>query len=586
MSPLNRAVGYVRVSTPAQAKEGESLAPQRGEVPARLVKRQARAYSYIRFSTPEQEKGDSFRRQTEWAQKWADDHGYILDDKLRLADKGLSAFHGIHRDRGALGEFYHLVEQGKIEPGSALLVESLDRLSREQVPDALILFLQNLINAGITVVTLADGMEYNRESINANFGQLIMSLVIMARAHDESKMKSFRGKEAWEQKRTAARNGRKLTAKCPAWLRPTDSGFEVIPEAALAINRIFEKRLAGKGTARITQEMNQNGDWKPAKGWRESYINKILHDNRALLGEFQPRSKGFPHGEPIPGYFPAIIKPGLFNRVQAAIRRNREESGNAGGRTGAINSLFAHLAKCAYCGGPLAYASHGKPPKGGRSYLVCDKARRGLGCKKSHIRYDKFEKLILTYCKGLDPAEILPDSDRVQTELSMLRNQLQALEEEIAQAGRKVTNLIDSLSETDSPEVAIPIKKRIGELQGRKSELEARREVLASQITKINETAQDTERQLQSIRELIDRMGELEGQERIDLRLNLRSQLRRLIAQINFLPDENQIGMIFRTGERRLLIMDGDKIRLLDIVPDALRVPTQLWKKPWRLNRS
>ena len=91
-----------------------------------------KAYSYIRFSTPEQEKGDSLRRQIEQSETYAQTHGLTLDDSLRLTDRGLSAFHGIHRTKGALGEFHRLVEQGEIEPGSVLLVESLDRLLRDK----------------------------------------------------------------------------------------------------------------------------------------------------------------------------------------------------------------------------------------------------------------------------------------------------------------------------------------------------------------------------------------------------------------------------------------------------------------------
>jgi hypothetical protein len=38
-----------------------------------------RAYSYIRFSTPEQAKGASLERQTAAAKAWADRHGIELD---------------------------------------------------------------------------------------------------------------------------------------------------------------------------------------------------------------------------------------------------------------------------------------------------------------------------------------------------------------------------------------------------------------------------------------------------------------------------------------------------------------------------
>jgi DNA invertase Pin-like site-specific DNA recombinase len=37
------------------------------------------AYSYLRFSTPEQMQGDSFRRQTEAAKVYAERHGLTLE---------------------------------------------------------------------------------------------------------------------------------------------------------------------------------------------------------------------------------------------------------------------------------------------------------------------------------------------------------------------------------------------------------------------------------------------------------------------------------------------------------------------------
>ena len=40
---------------------------------------QTRAYSYVRFSTPQQQEGASFQRQIEKATKYALDHGLTLD---------------------------------------------------------------------------------------------------------------------------------------------------------------------------------------------------------------------------------------------------------------------------------------------------------------------------------------------------------------------------------------------------------------------------------------------------------------------------------------------------------------------------
>ena len=47
------------------------------------------AYSYIRFSTPEQMKGDSLRRQLEASRKYAAEHDLVLDDTLRDLGKSV-----------------------------------------------------------------------------------------------------------------------------------------------------------------------------------------------------------------------------------------------------------------------------------------------------------------------------------------------------------------------------------------------------------------------------------------------------------------------------------------------------------------
>ncbi len=70
-----------------------------------------KCYSYSRFSSPEQKKGDSLRRQNEYAEKWAQKNGFELDDTLRMQDEGLSAFRGAHITRGALGQYLDLVEK-------------------------------------------------------------------------------------------------------------------------------------------------------------------------------------------------------------------------------------------------------------------------------------------------------------------------------------------------------------------------------------------------------------------------------------------------------------------------------------------
>lgn len=83
-----------------------------------------KAYSYVRFSTPKQAQGDSYRRQIQQAKDYCVAHNLALDDKT-IEDFGVSAFRGSNRTDGALGRFIDAVKSGEIERGSYLLVESV-----------------------------------------------------------------------------------------------------------------------------------------------------------------------------------------------------------------------------------------------------------------------------------------------------------------------------------------------------------------------------------------------------------------------------------------------------------------------------
>src|SRR5205085_9698785 len=95
-----------------------------------------KAYSYARFSHPEQAKGDSLGRQGERARAYAETHGLELDTELTFEDLGVSAYRGANVETGRLGEFLIAVQQGIIKKGSYLLIENLDRLSRNKARKA------------------------------------------------------------------------------------------------------------------------------------------------------------------------------------------------------------------------------------------------------------------------------------------------------------------------------------------------------------------------------------------------------------------------------------------------------------------
>jgi DNA invertase Pin-like site-specific DNA recombinase len=360
-------------------------------------------YSYIRMSTEQQKFGDSLRRQLEQSERFAVEQGLEFDRSFHLQDIGFSAYDGSNIDKGALGLFLKAVEGGQIKKGSYLGIESFDRLSRQKVRKALGIFLE-LLDHGITIVTLMDGRIYRPENVDVT--DLIVSLLVMARAHEESETKSRRVSEAWQQKRNRL-SSEILTRRCVGWVqpRPDRSGFELIADRAAVVRTIFEHAADhGMGADLIARRFNQQRvpTFGRSTGWHKSYVQKILH-NRAVLGEFACASddgKGTTHK----AYYPAVIEESTFNRAQTGMAQRRQVGAGRKGKR--ISNLFSGLLVCGTCYGAMHLIDKGK--KGGRR-LVCDKARRGLGCRRVSWAYDEFERAFLTFVSKIDVTEFFQD---------------------------------------------------------------------------------------------------------------------------------------------------------------------------------
>jgi len=490
-----------------------------------------RAYSYIRFSTPEQLKGDSLRRQVQASEEYARQHGLELDNTLRLQDVGLSAFKGLNKTQGALSEFLKLISDGRIAKGSFLLIESLDRLSREGQLIALDL-LRGITEKGVKVVTLTDGYEYTHEGIGKDIGQLIMSLVIMSRAHEESATKSERLKAAWENKRNNI-DDKKLTARAPLWLKLSKDKKSFIPykDRVAVIEEIFKMKLQGKGSETIERELNNRQVWAPKNGWRKSYINKILR-NRGVIGEYQPHkkieAKRVPLGEPISNYYPAIIAEDLFLKVQSLIKTN----GEYGGKNGAISNLFGHIAKCGYCHSPMRLVNKGIPPKGG-SYYICDNAKRGITCHSHYVRYDKIEDVILEFCKGLSVNDILQD-DSTLTELQQLQDALLVTDEKLKGLDGDIKNIIGRIQKTRHENVADALEEKLNILLSQQDKLQNDKDLLKNDIDQKSTIQNSTSMQLKQMSDLINLMNDRGRQK--EIRLKLRDRIRTLIDRIDVFP--------------------------------------------------
>ncbi len=93
-----------------------------------------RVYSYIRFSTPEQAFGDSERRQLDEVERFAKTKGMMLDSSLRMADRGLSGFHGEHRRRGALPQLRAVAANDPLSRIRKAAKEAIEKITAASPP--------------------------------------------------------------------------------------------------------------------------------------------------------------------------------------------------------------------------------------------------------------------------------------------------------------------------------------------------------------------------------------------------------------------------------------------------------------------
>jgi DNA invertase Pin-like site-specific DNA recombinase len=370
-------------------------------VPTEVTK----AYSYIRFSTPQQALGDSLRRQTEKAAKYAVEHGLTLDTELNLSDLGVSAYRAGNAKKGALRVFLDALEAGHIAVGSYLLIENMDRLSRDEIVEAMGPFL-TLITGGITLVTLTDGRAYSRETLRQDPYAMQYIVAEMTRAHSESRRKSQMVGDAKARKKQRliehGVQGKPYTKQTPAWITWSDDSkaYELLPDRAAIVREIFERTDAGHGIDRIAKDLNERGEetWGGKRGqrkadhWRGSYMRKILMSS-APIGSFTPtyvehdevtRARRDMPMAPIMNMFPAAVGAELYWRVQRRFVTRAPRGKNARHDP---KSIVAGIVCCATCGNAVTRVS-----KGDYVYLVCSRANmRAAGCKYLAVPYAAIE---------------------------------------------------------------------------------------------------------------------------------------------------------------------------------------------------
>ncbi|TKF12841.1 recombinase family protein [Enterovibrio norvegicus] len=447
----------------------------------------AQVYSYRRFSSPQQKFGGSIERQNDYANLIAEEYGLTLNEKLVMTDEGLSAFHAEHVSRGALGIFIKAVEEGLVERGSILIVESLDRLSRDQPMDAMHQF-NELIGKGITIITANDSQVYNTASIAKDPSKLFISIAIMIRAHDESLTKQKRSVAFVKQQvRKFELEGKgDVAGTTPFWLSRTKKGF-ILNEHADIARDIVTSYLSNKGLNTISRELYEKGVPSPQKGkprWGITTIRNVL-DNKALYGVKHFKLRYLVDGQQVveeynlSDYYPALITEDDYKVIQTKKKKKATSREAYGDVTYLLSGYGKGRSVCSKCGQAVGSQLQKQRNRKGEytqsvMRLHCMKHKESADCCKSFKSARLEEAFVDSVSHKIDGRFLTSFADNAHQE-SVLKAKIEDVEETIS-------NLVETLMVVREPDTKAQLQKSIVSAEEEKRELQNQLTAIATSV--------------------------------------------------------------------------------------------------------
>jgi DNA invertase Pin-like site-specific DNA recombinase len=519
-----------------------------------------KVYSYIRFSDAKQAAGFSTDRQQAYAERWASENGLALDTDLSMRDEGLSAYHQRHVKTGALGVFLAAIESGAVEHGSVLVVEGLDRLSRAE-PIQAQAQLASIVNAGITVVTASDNKVYSRERLKANPMDLVYSLLVMIRAHEESDTKSKRVRDAIRRQCqgwiSGSYRGLVRYGKTPSWLQVVDGHWAPIPERVAALQSAVAMYLRGLGAGAIAKKLHEQGmpfsDAMPSSG----HLLRLL-PHPALVGDKHVELDG--ETFVLENYYPPVID----RPTQAEVLRVSELRGRRRVK-GEIPSLLTGLGitVCGYCGSPMKSQNMTNTRRQDGTILDCNRrlncvtVNHGQRCPVAgSCSVVPIEKALMSFCSDIVNLQSLFSGDRAAGPKAALAE----VNSKLKVAETRLERLMEALlDDADAPPASF--MKRARELEAERDKLtedQKAAERALAEVLRADTTGADS--RWQSLREGVHA---LDKEARLQARQLVADTFERiLVFHKGTVPNECAKGMIevmlmAKGGASRMLRIDA-----------------------------
>jgi len=494
------------------------------------------AFSYIRFSSSAQELGDSLRRQMKAAEDAAEAHGWILS-KQSYQDLGVSGYKaGAKRD--GLQMLVDAIHAGSIRAGSVIIIEQLDRLSRQGI-DATQDLVKTILRAGVELYSVSDGLHLTRDSLN-DLISIIRLVVAADLAHKESEKKSERLTAAKGAKRERILAGSKEGMACPFWLKfDAEKKEYFLTEWHTLVQQMIGMRLKLMGHVTIANHCNSLCKSPRGGTWTPQTIKRILSDHalygtKSIMTAIKPGSRSYRITDVVHDYYPALIDFKTYEELQ------RVASQTTPGNSGTDDRYTNILRGMTYCKCGKAMSGQYRKVRGKEYiYIFCKGVQEGTCNNTKHYRIDKLASALISHVKGLTKADILgSSSDAVQSDIKRLEN-------ELARATANVARYLDLIDKSDMP--VDEIAPRLAQANNDKKRLEADLAAREIEVQTNLDPALYTE-----VPDLYD----------YSARQELNADLKRIIRVIETESDTDSISMkiVYHSGRVHRLVLDAGYI--------------------------
>lgn len=271
-------------------------------------------------------------------------------------------------------EFQRLIADAKKKKFDAVVVYKTDRFARNKYDSAI--YKRQLKINGIQIFYAAEAIPDGPEGI------ILESLM-------EGLAEYYSAELAQKIRRGMHDNALKCKingGKIPLGYKASkDNKYEIDPDGAKVIQKIFEMYINEKTSCEICQYLNELG-FKTNCGndFDTGAINRIIR-NQKYIGIYESAGVRIENG------IPAIISKETFYLAQKEMERKRVGKKK---RKTTANYLLSGKLHCGYCKKIMTGISGISHTGKAHYYYRCSSAKKKTGCPKSSIRKDYIENLV------------------------------------------------------------------------------------------------------------------------------------------------------------------------------------------------